>query len=547
MELFTTKKIPSECLVLLLQLATSPRSIPVLMISTTTIHNHDERLMNSESNDLATHEEQTFLVPDEGTDPYSSITSFFSNTSLMDDDLSSISTTTSSSNKSFKLEENNDEDFQQMLSEEIPPEYSTIFKINSNMLHTDVYRVLRITAFLHYFIFLVYAIYFLDLFSTIVFVMTVVAALPQWKNFRSNNKEKRSPEKIFRDERKAVQWGFFLFTVRFVILRKHKVILLPLYLTLVILATKLTNFSVLWSLTPFYFIVTLFTADSLFLIATYGWSEHCLFPLIENVALVVVIFLITYSITTTGIDKKSKMKALEKTSMELKNVVFEKQRFLRSVSHEFRSPCLSSLGSVELLRETELTEYQRDLVDTIASADEILLNLIEDILRVAKSEHQKRFGRQEELQKEKKNLQEFSLGYCVKTIENIIKSYAKPFQVQLEVNIDDTCKNLKVRGNLTRIHQVLANLLTNAVKASKPGDKVQLLCSTDLEEQRTLTSRIEEQTVVFKVIDHGVGIPQEKQKEIFKPFTQLHNVNESVFKGYVSLINQRIILTLFFI
>ncbi|KAG2378204.1 hypothetical protein C9374_008347 [Naegleria lovaniensis] len=200
------------------------------------------------------------------------------------------------------------------------------------------------------------------------------------------------------------------------------------------------------------------------------------------------VFLFGFSTITTGIDLKSKVRSLEQTSKQLEEALKAKQTFLRHISHEFRTPCLSSLGSVELLKETTLTEYQRDLVETIASADGILLNLIEDILTLAKIEHEKKLEEKEEIVDTSKYVQEFSLGHCVKMIGNIIKSYSTQFNVNVLVKIDEMTKDI--------------------VK---------------------LVNGVMEQDVIFKVKDRGVGIPKEKQQVIFEPFSQLHNVNESIY------------------
>lgn len=194
-----------------------------------------------------------------------------------------------------------------------------------------------------------------------------------------------------------------------------------------------------------------------------------------------------------------------------------------------RSPCLSSLGSVELLRETTLTDYQRDLVETIASSDGILLNLIEDVLTLVKIEHEERIAEKEEITEKTKFLTVFSLDNCVKMIGNIIKSYSTQFEVNVCVSVEALAKNVYVRANQTRIHQIISNLMTNSVKASKKGDSVELRCYLDGIE--SVSNGVTEQNVVFKVIDHGIGIPKEKQERIFEPFSQLHNLNESVYPG----------------
>lgn len=185
-----------------------------------------------------------------------------------------------------------------------------------------------------------------------------------------------------------------------------------------------------------------------------------------------------------------------------------------------------SLGSVELLKETSLSDVQLELVETIASANDILLTLIEDVLMLVRLEHEKQ---QTNDKYHAKYSQVFSLGRCVRVLENIIKSYSTQFNVRFQITINEETSKTFVNANQPRIHQIISNLLTNAVKASRKNDIVELGCYA-LERKRTIDG-VTEQDIVFKVSDHGIGIPESKQKTIFEPFSQLHNVNESIYPG----------------
>lgn len=83
----------------------------------------------------------------------------------------------------------------------------------------------------------------------------------------------------------------------------------------------------------------------------------------------------------------SECKAMKEASRKIQTALDVKSDFLSHITHEFRVPCLSSLGSISLLKETELTSQQLDFIATIESANNILLSLIEDILLFAKTEH----------------------------------------------------------------------------------------------------------------------------------------------------------------
>ena len=177
---------------------------------------------------------------------------------------------------------------------------------------------------------------------------------------------------------------------------------------------------------------------------------------------------------------------------------------------------MSSMGSLELLKETKLTERQQELVDMIFSSNSVLLVLVEDILQLVKIDNE---SKQEEGGKMVPK-ETFNLCDCLKELKNYSTGYASQFSVRLNFAIDGVA-DVFVHSSVSRLHQILSNLLTNAIKASKENGNVELHCSLGESVDSYHTN------FVFKVKDYGCGIPENKFQEIFEPFIQLHNGNES--------------------
>ena len=178
---------------------------------------------------------------------------------------------------------------------------------------------------------------------------------------------------------------------------------------------------------------------------------------------------------------------------------------------------MSSQGSLELLKETELNRDQLELVHTISSSNSVLMVLIEDILQLVKFEFENNHTEMIESQS-------VDLAGCLDYLKRMISGYAAQFSVTLKYQVDEVINNLFVYSNRHRIQQFLTNLLTNAIKASKSNGLVELSCEKVTENEDTVE-------VSFQVKDFGSGIPKEKINSIFEPFIQLHNVNESVVPG----------------
>lgn len=176
-----------------------------------------------------------------------------------------------------------------------------------------------------------------------------------------------------------------------------------------------------------------------------------------------------------------------------------KSQFLATMSHELRTPLNAIGGYAELLDigiHGPVTDAQKHALQRIQIAQRHLLGLINDLLNYAKLEA----GRVQY------QLNVVDLKVVVEEVLSLIMPQATGRAVT------STCSDhgpLLVWADRERVQQILFNLISNAVKFSDPGDRVQLDC------------RVTDETVTLEVIDTGHGIPPEKLESIFDPFVQV--------------------------
>lgn len=197
-----------------------------------------------------------------------------------------------------------------------------------------------------------------------------------------------------------------------------------------------------------------------------------------------------------------------------------KGTFLATMSHEVRTPLNCILGLSEVLMATDPSEEQKEHLETIRSSVNALLSIIGNVLDYSKIE-----AGHLEIKPER-----FSLNDLVDEVQRLFKVQADNKNVGFECTLEPESP-FQINSDRNHLRQVLVNLIGNALKFTEEGTVKLLVTRERIPPEETPTPGKVFYHVVFKVFDSGIGIPDDKKDQLFKPFHQLVESSTRKYEG----------------
>jgi len=206
---------------------------------------------------------------------------------------------------------------------------------------------------------------------------------------------------------------------------------------------------------------------------------------------------------------------------ELKKVSEYKSHFIANTSHELRTPIHVIINSVDLILEEVITEaqQQKEFLKKISQSSRHLLKLIEDLLDIHKIE----------LGKMDIEFKTISLTEVLQNTETLMRPQAENKKLTFKIKYPESYEDVVLYSNSQRLFQVMLNLISNAIKFTHKGG-IYILAEV-------ISKKIEFQDYQFpgfvkiSVADSGIGVPLNKQDELFQQFFQVDNSSTKFYPG----------------
>ncbi|MDI5897525.1 PAS domain S-box protein [Flavobacterium yafengii] len=213
----------------------------------------------------------------------------------------------------------------------------------------------------------------------------------------------------------------------------------------------------------------------------------------------------------TEIAEEAKINA-ESATIIAENAVKAKQQFLSNMSHEIRTPMNAIIGFTKVVLKTELTTKQKEYLNAIKMSGDALIVLINDILDLAKVDAGK-------MTFEKRP---FKMKSSIAAMLHLFETKIQEKNLKLIKEYDNKIPDVLV-GDPIRLHQIILNLVSNAVKFTSKGKIIVSVHLLHEDEDKVI--------IEFAVTDTGIGIPKEKTGKIFENFQQASSGTSRLYGG----------------
>jgi len=220
---------------------------------------------------------------------------------------------------------------------------------------------------------------------------------------------------------------------------------------------------------------------------------------------------IVFAELAVGIAEEAKLKA-ESATLIAETAVKAKQQFLSNMSHEIRTPMNAIIGFTKVLLKTEATLKQKEYLQAIKMSGDALIVLINDILDLAKVDAGKMIFEQSP----------FKMALSISAMLHLFEPKIREKNIELVREYDNRIPDVLI-GDPVRLHQIILNLVSNAVKFTSKGKITVKVCL--LKEDETKVS------ISFTVKDTGIGIAHNKLEKIFDNFQQASSGTSRLYGG----------------
>lgn len=251
---------------------------------------------------------------------------------------------------------------------------------------------------------------------------------------------------------------------------------------------------------------------------SYYWVDTVINPIRDMEGKIVRYFSIRYLIT----EKKEQEAELKRAREAALNSSRAKSDFLSSMSHELRTPMNAIMGFAQLLEmnpENTLSSTDRQNAGEIIHASRHLLDLINEILDLSKIESGNISF----------SIEDVEIGEIAREISGTLRPLAGKNAVSLQFSAGNKSQPMSLKADRVRLKQVILNLASNAIKYNRPGGFVNIF------EEPTNAAGMGR----LVVEDNGLGIPKEKQSDLFQPFQRLGAENTDVEGTGIGLVITR--------